>query len=162
MKLFVLCDSSGFSYRCEVYCGKNDNVVLPGSTDLGATGNVVVRLSQTIPDFKNYIINTDNFYTSLPLLVYLRSHGIYALGTIRADRIPNCKLPKDNAMKAKNRGYSEEYVGTSLGVDITTVIWKDNKRVRLASTYVGVEPYLTATVTPTPLTKISRYERNNK
>lgn len=56
IKLFVLCDSSGFAYRFEVYNGAGDNVVLPGCPDLGATSNVVIRLSQTIEDFKRHIL----------------------------------------------------------------------------------------------------------
>lgn len=72
IKLFVLCDSNGFAYRFEIYNGAGDIVVLPGTHDLGATSNVVVRLSRTIPDFVHHIIYFDNFYTSLPLLVYLR------------------------------------------------------------------------------------------
>lgn len=76
-KLFVLSDSFGYSYRFEVYCGAGDNVVLPGTPDLGAAANVVVRLSKNLPDFKNHILYFDNFYTSLPLLTYLRSRGMY-------------------------------------------------------------------------------------
>lgn len=75
-KLFVLSDSFGFSYCFEVYCGAGDNVIIPGAPDLGASANVVVRLSPILPDFRNHIMFFDNFYTSLPLLTYLRSRGI--------------------------------------------------------------------------------------
>lgn len=85
VKLFVLCDSNGFAYRFEIYNGAGDNVVLRGAPDLGATSNVVVRLSQTIPNFVHHILYFDNFYTSLPLLVYLRARGIYSLGTVRGN-----------------------------------------------------------------------------
>lgn len=77
-KLFVLSDSYGFSYSFEVYCGAGDNLVLPGTPDLGAAANVVVRLSKILPGFKNHIMYFDNFYTSLPLLTYLRSKGIFS------------------------------------------------------------------------------------
>lgn len=144
VKLFVLCDSFGYAYKFEIYNGAGDNVVLPGCPDLGCTSNVVVRLSQTIQDFKHHIIYFDNFYTSIPLLVYLRARGIYSLGTIRANRVPNCKLPIDKDVNDKERGYCTEYVGSAYGVDISTVLWKDNKCVRLASTYVGIKPFLRA------------------
>lgn len=93
IKFFVLCDSYGHAYRFEIYNGAGDNVVLQGQPDLGSRFNVVVRLSQTVLNFVNHIEYFDNFYTSLPLLVYLRARGIYSLGTIRFNRIPNCKLP---------------------------------------------------------------------
>lgn len=85
VKLFVLCDTNGFAYRFEIYNGAGDNVVLPNTPDLGATSNIVIRLSQTIPDFVHHILFFDNFYTSLPLLVYLRARGIYSLGTVRGN-----------------------------------------------------------------------------
>ena len=141
IKLFVLCDSHGYAYRFEIYNGAGDNVVLLGTPDLGSTANVVVGLSQTIPNFVHHILYFDNFYTSLPLLVYLRARGIYSLGTMRVSRIPNCKLPLESAIKDKERGYSTEYVGSAYGIEISTVLWKDSKSVRLASTYVGIEPF---------------------
>lgn len=141
IKLFVLCDSFGYAYRFEVYNGAGDNKILDGCPDLGSSANVVVRLSQTIPDFSHYIIYFDNFYTSIPLLVYLRARRIYCLGTIRVNRVPNCMLPTDSTTKNEPRGFSSEFVGTAYGVSISTVLWKDSKSVRLASTYVGVEPF---------------------
>ncbi|XP_062535158.1 piggyBac transposable element-derived protein 3-like, partial [Armigeres subalbatus] len=159
-KLFVLSDSFGYSYRFEVYCGAGDNVVLPGTPDLGATANVVVRLSKVLPDFRNHIMYFDNFYTSLPLLTYLRSRGIFALGTIRNNRIPNNKLPTDTALKKCERGYSTEYVGTAHGVSISTTVWNDNKAVRLASSYVGVKSRTTKDKDPTDT--VSRFVRSTK
>lgn len=160
MKLFVLCDTSGFSYRFEVYHGASDNIVSINCPDLGATANVVIRLCQSVSDFKNHIIYFDNFYTTLPLLVYLRARGIFSLGTIRANRINNCKLPADEDIKKKERGFSTEFVGTAYGVDIATVVWKDTKSVRLASTYVGIEPFSSQYEKPIP--KAMRYNRKDK
>ncbi|KAJ8942814.1 hypothetical protein NQ318_022828 [Aromia moschata] len=78
--------------QIQIYTGAGDNTILPNTPDLGAASNVVVRLSQHIPNFVNHILYFDNFYTSLGLLVYLRSRGIYSLGTVRINRVPNCKL----------------------------------------------------------------------
>ncbi|XP_026471618.1 piggyBac transposable element-derived protein 1-like [Ctenocephalides felis] len=160
MKLFVLCDSSGFAYRFEVYNGAGGNKLVDGHPNLGASANVVMRLSQTILDMANHIVYFDNFYTSLPLLVYLRARGIFSLGTIRVNRVPGCKLSLETAIKDKPRGYSEEYVASSYGVDLTTVLWKDNKVVHLASTYVGVKPFQTSLTNPTKQPrKASRFVR---
>jgi len=44
VKFFVLCDSNSFSYRFEIYTGaKNDDIILPDTPNIGATGNVVIR-----------------------------------------------------------------------------------------------------------------------
>lgn len=161
IKLFVLCDSFGYAYRFEIYNGAGDNIVLPECPDLGSSANVVVRLSQTVNNFVNHIIYFDNFYTSLPLLVYLRARGIFSLGTVRVNRIQNCKLPSDNVIKKENRGFSTEFSGSCYGVDLTTVLWKDNKTVRLASTYVGVEPFIKQNPN-VQVAKARRYDRKKK
>lgn len=160
IKFFVLCDSSGYAYRFEIYSGAGDNRILPGVPDLGATSNVVVRLSQTVKDFAHHIIYFDNFYTSLPLLVYLRARGIYSLGTMRTPRIPNCKLPKDADINDKERGYSIEYMGSAFGCGISTVLWKDNKTVKLASTYVGIMPF--ARRDQSKVSKTTLYDRKQR
>lgn len=161
VKFFVLCDSFGYAYRFEIYNGAGDNVILPDVPDLGATSNVVVRLSQTIPNFSHHVMYFDNFYTSIGLLVYLRSRGIYSLGTIRPNRVPMSKLPSDNDLKKEDRGYSEEYSANICGVPVTTVIWKDNKCVRLASSYVGVKDFIRTNPNVQP-SKIVRFDRKEK
>lgn len=161
VKLFVLCDSQGYAYKFEIYNGAGDNVVLSHCPNLGATSNVVVRLSQTIPDFANHILYFDNFYTSLSLLVYLRARGIYSLGTIRANRIPKCRLPSDSDTKDKPRGYSAEFTATIKGVTVCNVLWKDNKNVRLASSYVGIKPFIKTNVNHQP-SKATRFDRKSK
>lgn len=153
-KFFVLCDSTGFSYAFEVYSGAGDNVIPENAPDLGASSNVVTRLSAKIPNDVNHILYFDNFYTSLGLLTYLRSRGIYSLRTLRANRVPNIKLSSDAelAKKKVERGYSEEYVANAFGIDISSVLWQDNKTVRLLSTYVGVKPFLSRQIETSNLT----------
>lgn len=51
-----------------------------------------------------------------------------------------------------------EYVGSAYGIDIRTVLWKDNNNVRFSSTYVGIEPF--AKSNPSIwLPKVSRNDR---
>lgn len=94
-------------------------------------------------------------------MVYLRARGIYSLGTIRVNRIPKCKLPSDAIIKREERGYATEFVGTAYGVDISTVLWKDKKCVRLASTYVGALPFLRLNPEH-QAAKASRFDRKQK
>ncbi|XP_067614935.1 piggyBac transposable element-derived protein 3-like [Eurosta solidaginis] len=160
MKFFVLCDSDGYAYRFELYSGAGDNIIPNGYPDLGATSNVVVRLTETVPAMINHIVYFDNFYTSLPLLVLLKSKGIYALGTIKFEQIPNCKLPSDKDSKLK-RGEVVEYIGSASGLEIATIQWKDTKNVRLASTSVGTLPFFTSNSQAEPR-KVIRYDRKDK
>lgn len=60
-----------------------------------------------------------------------------ALGTIRKNRIPNCKLPDEQVFKKEPRGTSIEQVGNCNGIDVA---WRDNKIVTLASNFAGKHP----------------------
>jgi hypothetical protein len=71
--------------------------------------------------------------------VHLAKQGIYTLGTVRKNRIPNCKLPSESEMNKKEIGASVEMVATVEGVDISCVAWKD-KVVLLLSTLSGEIP----------------------
>lgn len=151
------------AYAFDIYSGAGDNVIPENAPDLGASSNVVIRLSAKIPNDVNHILYFDNFYTSLGLLTYLRSRGIYSLRTLRANRVPNIKLSSDAelAKKKVERGYSEEYVANAFGIDISNVLWQDNKTVRLLSTYVGIKPFLSRQI-ETPTLTSKRWDRKTK
>ncbi|XP_046975179.1 uncharacterized protein LOC124541368 [Vanessa cardui] len=55
----------------------------------------------------------------------------------------------DKEISKKDRGYSIEYVGSIEGTEISTVAWKDNKIVTLASSFVG----------ELPKAQVSRYDK---
>lgn len=67
------------------------------------------------------ILWIDNFYTSLPLMVYLRTRGNYSLGTMRSNRFRNWKLliDKSDELEKSAGGYSTEFVGSACNVDLT-------------------------------------------
>ncbi|CAF4862224.1 unnamed protein product [Pieris macdunnoughi] len=93
-KLYLICSLQGYAHRFEVYSGGGSkNNILPGEPDLGESGNTVVRLARMVPRNVNHIIYFDNFYTSVPLVIYLAKEGIFSLGTVRVNRLRNCKLP---------------------------------------------------------------------
>lgn len=102
-KLFVLCSTSGFAHKFEIYPGYESKNRLPGEPDLGATGNVVVRLCRIVPPNKRHIVYFDNYYTSVPLVTYLAKNVIFSIGTVIQNRLPNCKLPKETEMMKKKQ-----------------------------------------------------------
>lgn len=81
-KLFVLSGASGFAYNFELFSGQENGEEWRFVTepDLGASANVVVRLSRVIPINKNYKLFFDNYYTTLPLLVYLKKKKYFFFG----------------------------------------------------------------------------------
>ncbi|KAF0742960.1 piggyBac transposable element-derived protein 3-like, partial [Aphis craccivora] len=140
-EFFVLCDSKGFSYQFEIYSGQENDrrFRLPHEPDLGASSNIVVRLTRNIERNKNHRIYFDNFYTSIPLAAYLKQNGILCLETIRKDGLPNNKIPDERIIKNDPRGKSYEYLTVYENTPISVTSWKDNKQVNLLSTYCGVE-----------------------
>lgn len=91
----------------------------------------IIWLDQTVNQIsahytseKNYRPYHDNFYTAIPLMAHLA----------------NCKLPIEAKMKKEERGSSHEYMTTVDGVDITSLVWKDNKYVTLISSFAGTRP----------------------
>lgn len=72
-------------------------------------------------------------------MAHLTKEGIISLGTIRRNK-PNCKLPTEAVMNKQVRGTSDEYMASVDGVDISSLIWKDNKCVTLISTFAGTHP----------------------
>ena len=68
----------------------------------------------------------------------MKEQGIFALGTVRADRLKVCPVDKDSVLKKKGRGTYAQVVDFNFG--ITAVTWVDDSVVKLASNLVGIEP----------------------
>lgn len=152
-KIYVICGISGYAYDFEVYTGQENQPEkrLPSEPDLGASSNIVVRLSRKIERNVSHKLYFDNYYfTSVKLMVYLARNGIHALGTVRRNRIPNTKMPNEKQMKS--RGDAVEMVTTVEGVDVSCVAWLDNKQVMLMSSFAGKNPE----------SNISRFDRKKK
>ena len=123
---------------------------MPNEPDLGASSNIVVRMSRKIERNVSHKLYFDNYFTSIKLIVYLAQNGIHALGTVRRNRIPNTKMPSEKQMKS--RGDAVEMVTTVEGVDVSCVAWLDNKQVMLMSSFAGRNP----------TSELSRYDRKKK
>lgn len=144
-KNFVLSGVSGFSYDFDIFAGAQSDTYPEGAPNMGVSGNVVTRLAATVPKGQNYKIFFDNWFNSPKLQVHLMKIGLLSLGTVRINRVPNCKLPSENEMKKLGRGSIVEKVTEIEGVSLSLVSWFDNKVVNLLSTYVGSQPVSTMT-----------------
>ena len=115
-KVYVLCGSNGFAYDFEVYSGKQETPVLENETNGGFRGNIVIRLARSVPSHVNHKLYFDNYFNSPKLQIFLAKRGIYSLGTVRRNRLPNCKLLADKELKKRGRGSHVEKVATANGV----------------------------------------------
>lgn len=92
IKIFSLCENSGYLWNSYVYLGKepDQHVGDPQLVNrLGASGAVVPRLLKDLLG-KGYHVYVDNWYTGEPLFAYLYENDTAACGTARKNRL---KLP---------------------------------------------------------------------
>ena len=138
IKVWARCGVSGMVYDFEVYTGASPK----GNQDelgqnLGVGGNVVARLSSSLPINVGYKLYFDNYFTSVALMQYLQKKGIWAVATIRADRLKGAEkvLEDEKSLSKKGRGSSDWCVDANSNIVI--IRWMDNGIVQLISNHIG-------------------------
>ena len=132
-KVFTRAGASRMMYDFEIYNEKQ--MKLEG--DLGISGNIVLRLTKNLADHKDYKMYFDNWFASVQLVEMLKERGIWAVGTIRKDRMAGCQLKSDKEMKKDGRG---SYDNKSNDKGVTIVKWYDSKQIHIVSSHYGPEP----------------------
>lgn len=125
-KIWMLCDSSSYNLKFQVYTGKSD--VLGVEKGLGA--RVVMDMVEDLAN-KNHIVYMDNFFTSYNLFKILKDNLIYAVGTVNPSRK---NLPKLKEDKKFIRG---EFDWKMSDTGVVMYKWKDNKCVHFLSPIHG-------------------------
>ena len=97
IKIFSLCDSTGYLYTSEVYVGK---MVEDEHKNLGKTGAIVVKLMQGLLD-QGHHLYLDNWYSSPALYKYLFERKTMACGTVRKFRLKAKKLFNEKIQKGE-------------------------------------------------------------
>lgn len=121
VKLYLLCEPSGYIYNMLVYCGKMDAI-----SGFGHAETVVLKLMDGILD-RGHVLYTDNFYTSVPLAQQLLDRKTYLCGTLRKNRkhlpekVVSAKLKKNDVVALRSR-------------EIMVSKWKDKRDVMMLST----------------------------
>lgn len=82
----MLSDTTGYVHNFEICTGVADTVLL-NEPNLSAAKNVVMRLHLVIKDGKNHKLYYDNYYSDIPLVVYLFHRDIQVSGIINKNHI---------------------------------------------------------------------------
>ncbi|XP_022180053.1 piggyBac transposable element-derived protein 3-like [Myzus persicae] len=136
IKVFAIASISGFIHDFEIYVGKG---TLPATgSGLGISGDIVIRLLETVPKFKNYKVATDNWFNSYNLQCHLKFSGMLGIGTVRTNRLSGCTFKNEKDMKKSGRGTYDTKVDTTNKIVATK--WYDNKFVHVVSNYKGIQP----------------------
>ncbi|KAH8037124.1 hypothetical protein HPB51_008729 [Rhipicephalus microplus] len=95
---------------------ERDRLYKQGFPDIGASGNIVLRMASIVPRGLDYILYFDNWFCGVDLQVVLKKVGISSVGTVREARLKGCKLPSDKDLKKKGRGSYVEMATTFEGM----------------------------------------------
>ena len=98
---------------------------------------MVARLSSTLHRNVGYKLYFDNYFSSVALMQYLQKERIWAVATIRADRLKGVDkvLEDKKSLSKKGRRSSDWCVDANSNVVI--VRWMDNGVFQLSSNYIG-------------------------
>ena len=155
-KLFCRGSIDGFIHDILMYQGEHTFTSHPtkladNEQTMLLSSKTVIVLAKTVEDLKNTTIYADNFFSSIPLVEYLREqYGCRYVGTARENRVENPPITpsRDLNKKQVERG-TLDYSSTS---GILVARWKDNKVVTMVSTDSGIDPMGT----------VKRYDRAEK
>lgn len=125
IKLFMLCEDGGYTYRFRIYTGKN--TLVEGNQNLSISERIVEDLMMPLLN-KGHHLYMDNWYTSIPLLQYLKDNSTLACGTIRKNR----KGFPEAVSKAKLRQHGETVAYRSDA--LLALKCKDTKEVNILTT----------------------------
>jgi hypothetical protein len=126
-KVWIRAHSDGYISQFEIYTGK------VGQTTEKCLGSKVVKTLTTDLFGKFHEVYFANYFTSLPLMHYLRMNGVYACGTVQKHQVG---LPSDfENEETMSQGefqfrYSEE--------GLVLMFWKDRKGIFFLSNYHNV------------------------
>ncbi|XP_067646949.1 piggyBac transposable element-derived protein 3-like [Eurosta solidaginis] len=133
-KAWMLASSCGYCYDLDVYCGKNS--VEARNIPLGAS--VVLNFVEKIPNPERHAIFFDNYFTTHSLMRQLADMKLKASGTVRENRISNCKLDNNKIFKRRSRGsYDCRYDTLN---DILAVKWVDNNVCSILTNFDKMTP----------------------
>lgn len=124
-KIWARCDAvTGYLYQFEVYAGKGDS-----TENEGLGYNVVWRLCQNVPP--NTLVAFDNFFTGCNLMDDLFGNDIYAVGTVRLNRIdlPDAITKNDRAHKLNKNEFAALTAGP-----LSAIKWADSRLVTVLTT----------------------------
>lgn len=131
IKLFNVCEDSGYTHLFHIYTGKEDPAFqiqehLPAdAAHLTATEKIVVFMTQSLLD-KGYHVYMDNWYSGIRLYQYMKQRGTVCCGTLRENRAPlavrELEVSKEHPVQALRSG------------NLLFVKWQSSKVVYMLST----------------------------
>jgi hypothetical protein len=122
IKMFKLCDATGYTDDMEVYLGEDRQ---RATTDMTATHATVKQLTRRVKEH-GHKLYMDNYFSSPDIYTDLTKPKINCCGTVR----PNHKgIPDDFRSKTLRLRWGDVRARTN--GDLTAVVWKDKRDVHM-------------------------------
>ena len=137
IKIWARCGVSGIVYDFSAYVGQQD--ATDTSVTFGKIGAVVIRLVENLPKNVGHKLYMDNLFTSIPLFKHLKSQGIWAIGTIRGNRLKGAEKLLESKKQLLKEGRGAVDFRIDANSNIIVLRWLDNGLVQLISTFMGSE-----------------------
>ena len=102
-----------------------------------------MTLLQNLERQNGHKVFTDNWYTGIPLALTLAKEGILLTGTIRPNRLSNCKMASNKELKDQGQGSYGMKEASVDSVKLLAIKWIDNQSVTVLSLFDSVEPMKT-------------------
>ena len=126
VKIFKLCDSSGYTFKSIVYEGKMKN---PGLSDERVSNTVVKNLMHSYLNTGRTLV-ADNYYNNMRIAEDLLNQNTHLVGTLRK----NVKHTPKNVMKDDKKMKKGDIIGMENDNGIVIGHWKDKRSVRFITT----------------------------
>jgi hypothetical protein len=120
IKVYKLCDSTGYTYDMDVYLGRDRQQV---AEHLTATHTTVRNLTRRVEGV-GHKLYMDNFFSSPDLFDDLAQKKIYCCGTLRLHRKG---MPKD--LKPQTLRLKRGDIRVRTRGDLTALVWRDKRDV---------------------------------
>ena len=128
---------SGIVYDFSVYGGQQD--ATDTSIMFGKIGVVVIRLVENLPKNVGHKLYMDNLFTGILLFKHLKSQGIWAIGTIRGNRLKSAERLLESKKQLSKEGRGEFDFRIDANTNFIVLSWLDNGIVQLISRFMGPE-----------------------
>ncbi|CAG4973541.1 unnamed protein product [Colias eurytheme] len=136
IKSYEVCDSrTGYLWRFKIYAGREETEEQEMSPVSGITSRIVLELVRDL-EHRGHVLFMDNYYNSPALARCLKTLGFDVVGTLRPNRQ---FVPAEFKMTKTQMAPGQVYGATSGDVDI--VVWRDQNKVCMISTYHGLSQF---------------------
>lgn len=111
--MFLLLGSeSDICYDFGFYTGKAN------TTEHGSNTDITLELCEIVPPMMNYKLYCDNYFTTIPLQVELKNLGVFSIGTVRSNRLPDLVMKDKKTLKREARGFLDHFITHADGVEL--------------------------------------------